>query len=363
MRILDRYITNEFLYSLFAAIFICTIILMIFLITSNIDDILENSVPISSTIKFLIYSIPFTIVQIIPIATVIAVLFSIGAMSKHNEILAMVSSGVSIYRFALPLIIAGVMLSGLIILFNESIVPVTQSKADDIKTRIIKGKKILEREEIFVKGKGNRFYSMSAYVSKPPMMINPVIEDVNSENTFLIKRVDASKGVLVKGDGNKSRPYWKLYDVTIRDFDEKGVVEDIEHYNEYDILLEENLETFLSVEKKPEDLSFFELRKYIKILESQGAIVDYYPDLYLKISFPFSALILILIALPFAFKVQSGEMLFGFGIGIIIAICYYGITAFCLTIGKANIIPPLIAVWLPNIIFTCIGLYMFKRFT
>jgi len=362
MRIIDRYISHEFLYSLFASIFICTIILLIFLITSNIDDILGNNVSITDTIRFLIYSIPYTIVQIIPIAVVIAVLFSVGGMSKHNEILAMVTSGVSKYRFLLPLAILGVIISFLTIFFNESIVPVTQSKANDIKQRTIRGKKILERGEVFVKGRGNRFYSMTTYISNPPMMIDPVIEDVNDNNVYFTKRVDASKAILIKNKDEKTKPYWKFYNVTIREFDENGLIKYIQHYKEYDLVLEENLETFLSVEKKPEDLNFLELWRYISILESQGAIVDYYPDLYLKISFPFSALILILIALPFAFKVKSGEMLLGFGIGIMIAICYYGTTAFFLTISKMGVVPSLIAVWLPNIVFACIGLYMFKKF-
>jgi len=362
MRIIDRYISHEFLYSFFASIFICAIVLLIFLITSNIDDILGNNVSIIDTIRFLIYSIPYTIVQIIPISVVISVLFSVGQMSKHNEILAMATSGISKYRFLLPLAILGFIISILTFLFNESVVPISQSKANDIKQRTIKGKKVLERGEVFVKGKGNRFYSMSTYISNPPMMINPVIEDVNTDNTFLTKRIDAKKAILIKNTDEKNPSYWKLSDVTIREFDENGLVKYIQHYNEYNLVLEENLETFLSVEKKPEDLSFLELWRYISILESQGAIVDYFPDLYLKISFPFSTLILILIALPFAFKVKSSEMLFGFGIGIIISICYYGTTAFFLTISKMGVVPSFIAVWLPNIIFGCIGLYMLKKF-
>lgn len=363
MKIIDKYISKEFIYSLIGTIFICSVVLFVSLIFENYEDIRGKDVSFLVTLEFFIFSMPYKIVKVLPLTMILAVLFSIGHLAKNNEILAIVASGVDRIRIVYSVIIIAFIVSILSIFFNETIVSYAENKAEKIKQIYIKGESLATidtNKNIFLKGKGKRFYNMEYFdgTKNKNLMGQPTIFVVNQDNSSLAWRLDASTA-----QNFEKSNIWRFKDAIVRDFNQDGIVTSIKKYNTpLDLPMEEDLSTFLSVRKKPEEMNFSELWRYIKIVEPRGIPTsDYKTDLHLKIAFPLSCLIVTLLGIPFALRTKAGNMIIGFGFGIMVSIVYYALTALSRSMGQTGVFPPLIAAWLPNVVSLYIGVYILKK--
>jgi lipopolysaccharide export system permease protein len=129
------------------------------------------------------------------------------------------------------------------------------------------------------------------------------------------------------------------------------------------INLPEKPENFKVMQKDIEKMGFFELRKYIKKIQAERYDAkQYIVDLYGKIAFPFVILIMVLIAVPFALRSErSGGVMQSIGIGIFIGFSYWIVHAFSMTLGKAEMLPAILAAWMANILFGAIAAFLFYR--
>ena len=126
--------------------------------------------------------------------------------------------------------------------------------------------------------------------------------------------------------------------------------------------LEEGIEDFVRVEKPVSAMGFRELEDYIAQLRSAGfEIRKYLVELYSKLSFPLVNLIMVLVAIPFALQSPRGGRLFGIGLAIAIMAGYLVVHYAALALARADLLPPLIAAWTANVIFTGIGVSLFLR--
>lgn len=366
MRILDRYILSEYLYTLLGVLFVCVVVLLVYMIIENYDDILRNDPGLKYTTLFFLNSLPYNLMQVVPMSVAIATLFTVGLFSRHREIVAMVAAGISTRRIIAPLFLATLGVSLLTLFFNELVVPGCQERARYIQKAFIegKGKKIQTRsKEIFVKGQGQRFYVMDAFDSNTNVMTNPTVIDLNSDGSSLLMRMDADRGTLVKvrGKGN----LWRFDNARRWEFDELGRPVKFEKFDKPITLeMEEDLEKFLSHRKKPEEMNFFELRKYINILANRGESVGFYrTDLHLKLAFPFASLIIGLICFCLAVRLDARNMVLGYALGVVFAIAYYGMTALSQALGHHLILPPPVSGWISNCIFAALGVFFLHRLT
>ena len=118
----------------------------------------------------------------------------------------------------------------------------------------------------------------------------------------------------------------------------------------------------MRIEKQVSTMSFRELRDYVSRLESAGFQVrKYLVDLYSKLSFPLVNLVMVLVAIPFALQSPRGGRLFGIGLAIGIMAGYLVVHYIALAFARADLLPPLIAAWAANIIFTGIGVSLMLR--
>jgi len=364
MKILDRYILREYLYSLAGVIFICIIVLMVYMLIENYDEILKNNPGMKHVILYFLNSLPYNLMEVIPLAVAISILYTIGTFARHNELVAIVSAGISTQRIAKPVLIATLCFSFITLFFNEMIVPGCQERARYIEKAFIEGKgeKILTRnKEIFVKGKGQRFYIMEAFDSNTKIMTNPTVIDLNKSGSSLTMRIDADQGKFVKqGEGGR---FWRFENARRWTYDDAGQLAQFEKFDEpITLAMEEDLEKFLSNRKKPEEMNLFELRHYISILDKRGETVGYYQtDFHLKIAFPFASVIIALICYCFAVRIESRNLVLGYALGVISAMAYYGLTAISQALGHHLIFPPLLAGWTSNIVFGSIGVYILHK--
>ncbi|MEJ2038429.1 MAG: LptF/LptG family permease, partial [Desulfosarcinaceae bacterium] len=171
----------------------------------------------------------------------------------------------------------------------------------------------------------------------------------------LVYRLDAESAVYLNGR-------WHLKKVVEQTLADSGRGYDVKVAPELIRSLPITPADLKTVARQPSEMSFFELRRYIHDVEADGYdATAARVDLYAKIAYPFTCLIMGLIGLAVAVRgrVRDG-MVTGIIYGIGIIFVYWIFYSFCLSLGYGNLLPPLVAAWLANILFTCFGWVLFS---
>ena len=167
----------------------------------------------------------------------------------------------------------------------------------------------------------------------------------------LRRRIDA-KRALWKGGA------WHFYDVTIRDFGERGDIQTTQ-FEETVIPIPETPEVFKRERRDTEEMSYYDLRRYIRRIKRGGYnTTRYIVDLYAKLSFPLSCAIMVLIGIPFSTKTaRGGEIALSIVVSIIIGFLYWIIFNLSLSLGHSGLLPPQLAAFAPHALFGLAGIY------
>jgi lipopolysaccharide export system permease protein len=166
-----------------------------------------------------------------------------------------------------------------------------------------------------------------------------------------VQRIDAREAQWVDGK-------WWLYDGAIRDFDESGSIR-MTSFEKAEYAIPEDWESFQTIERQSEEMSYVELRAYIQKIQSAGYdATRYLVDLYSKYSYPLLNLIMVLIGIPFALKTgRSGGVALSIGVSVMIGFAY-GVTFYVfLLFGKSGVLSPLVSSWTPTLLFGLAGIF------
>jgi len=361
MKILDRYILKEFLRILGIILLIFLSVYLIADLFERIDDIIQNYSSIFLVVRYYFFKIPFMVFNIFPFAVLFATLLTLRNFIMHNELIAITSNAISIYRVIIPIVILGIFLSFLTFAANELILPFTNQKFDDLEYEI-KGKKNPvykpkkdSVQELWYRGSKNQFFNMDLLI-KSSREIDKMTIYYLDDKFHLKERLDAEKVLYQNGK-------WIFLNGVIRTFTgEDWVTKD--RFSRKELSLKESFSDFLRVEKKPEAMSFIELNSYLKRLKRSGIgwrqYQHYIVDMYSKFSMPAACAVMVLLGIPFALKTSrfKGNAI-GIVISIILGFSYWVIFHLGISLGHGGKLPPLIASFATVIIFGTIGVYFF----
>ena len=363
MKILDRYIVREFLRILGIIILIFLSVYLIADFFERIDDIIENHSPLTLVVKYYFYKIPYMVFNVFPFAILFATLLTIRSFIIRNELIAITSNAISLYRVLTPLVLLSVLFSVLTFAANEVITPFTNQKVNDLgyeirgKINPIYNPKRDSIQEIWVRGFKSQFFNMDLLI-KSLNQINRITIYRLDDKFQLTERLDAEK--LIYDNGK-----WVFINGIIRTF--KGSDwENKVRFSEKQIYLQETFEDFQRVEKKPEAMPFAELKAYLERLRRSGLAPeqykDYVVDLYSKLSIPVACTVMVLLGIPFALKTGrfKGNVI-GIAMSIVLGFVYWIIFYLGISLGHGGKLPPIIAAFAPVIIFGGIGTYLFIR--
>jgi len=367
LKILDRYIVLEFLGTLLGVLAACAVVLLITKIFEDFDDIAENRVPLIDAAKYFLYTLPFRLLEVVPLATVLAVIFSIGTLARNREILAITSSGRSPYRTAAPVLCGAVILTFLVILLNETLVPYCQEKAWYFEKVKIKGRSewaLSRRRDIFDKGVGNLFFAIHSYDARRKRMEGVLLFEQNEKNPTIWKwSLKAKSAQLIKRRVKPERDLWRFENAIEYFYDDEGrPTRMVAHTEPLDRPMEADLDQYLRSRKEPEQMNLAELGRYIRTLKMRGQDVSVYlTDWYLKLIFPFSIVILATIAFALAARAHIASLPMAFGVGIFLTILFYALAALGQALGHVGVLPPLVGALGPQVVFLALGAYLVRR--
>lgn len=342
---------KSFVLSLFAFVLIFTIVDLF----EKVDKFIDKKATFGAVMEYYVFDAPNTIVLMMPVALLLSCFFSIGSLSRRNELTAMRTSGISIHRVFLPLFLFGLVAVGGSLGVNELVVPYTNHMKIGVWQEKIEKK---ERKSdkvwnLYYVGKKNSYYQVKQYDPVMKTMEKPTIIWKNPDG-YMYQRLDANKAWW--------NGAWTFLDVYLRQIDEEGN----EHVSYHDTLylptLEEKPGDFERLQKAPEEMNYGELRDYVEKLRKRGSdFVKYLVELHFKLSFPFANFIIMLFGASLAGNLRKTGFAISFATSLLICFIYWGTIQTSRSMGQNGILPPLVAAWLPNVLFLLGGLYLLRR--
>ena len=352
--ILDRYVLREFL-KILTLVLISTMALFVIVDYTEIaKDIRENNIPFHTVFTYYRFYVFQVINMTLPISVLVATLVTFGMLSKNNEVTALKSGGVSLYRVALPIVaIAGVI--SVVSYFNlDYVLPYANQKVATIK-RKIEGKKPISAsaQKLWFIGKGRYLINFLSYDRNDQSLSQVQIFEFHPTEFRLTRRVFANRA---KWNGRA----WVFQDGWIRSFLEDGTTTFAPITTPLALYYPETPEDFETEVRAPDQMTFAQLHRYIETIRSTGySADDLAVKMYTKTSWPAISLVMALIALPFAFKMGKKGALYGIAIAFALGIIYWMIFAIFTKFGEVGNLPALLSAWSANILFAIGAVYMF----
>ncbi len=353
IRIIDSYVGRAYL-QVFALAFFG--MLAIFYIASFIDwsdKLFKGTATGLQLAMFMWYSTPQYCYYLVPLSTLISTLVTIGLLTKSSELIVMRACGISLYRVAIPLLTLGFLWGGAMFGLEETVLAQANRRAEDLK-RVMRGGQpqafdMMRRQ--WVAGRDGRLYHYAAFDPRAAALGDLSVYEIDDAGWHISRRTYATQAVYRHGT-------WEGKKGWIRSFDDYSGATHYVPYAERELKLEP-VEYFRTEQPDAERMSFTDLRRYIGQLRTSGFdVVPYIVALHRKVSFPFVAVVMTLIGVPFAVTTGRRGALYGIGIGIFLAITYWGLFILFTAIGGAGMLQPALAAWAPNVLFLSIATYL-----
>ncbi len=358
-RLLDLYLVRRFL-SYFALLMAAFIFLFeTFTFFELLDDIARHRVPFLIVVDYFRYLAPYLFYQLAPLGALVAVLVALGIMSKNNEIVAIKASGISLYRLAAPLLIAGLGLTATMMLLDDTYLPYANQRQDALRNQI-KGKpaQTYTQPQRWIFGENNKIYNYDLFDPSQKLFGGLTVLEIDPRDFQLRRRIFATRA-----RWSESQKVWILEGGWVRDFSD-GTIVKYERLPPVTSLPElvEPPSYFNREVRQAFQLSWRELSVYIEGLHRAGFDVSNLTvQWHRKLAFPIIAPVIMLLAIPFAFLVGTRGALGGVALGVAIGIVYWSLAELLQAMGGVGQLPPLVAAWSPDIIFFFLGLYFFFK--
>jgi lipopolysaccharide export system permease protein len=364
MRILDRYILKSIIYIFLSCIFVFLFLYVVIDLLTNLDEVLKHQATLTLLVRYYISYLPIMFVQVSPFACLLSTVYTFGKLNHNNEIIAMRSSGLSIFDIARNALIFGLLISLAVFWVNDRFVPPSLVENQKISAQIQEGslknkpKKNETITNLTLYGLRNRLFFISRFSPATKTMEGITILE-QDENQNLTKKIIATRGIYQEG-------LWKFYQSITYRFDNNGQVIDEPSYLEEEIMsIPETPENLASLRQKPEQMNIRQMQDYIWILSKSGAttvIRNLKVDLYQRFTSPFTSFIIILLGIPFSLLMRKRATgMSSIGVSIIVGFLYYVLDAVCLAIGKSGLIVPILAASLSHLIVLSGSLYLIAR--
>lgn len=359
-RILDRLVVSQF-----ARIFATTMagLVIIWMIGEYFeisDDIYAAGASRWIMFEYFKFQLPFIVMMTIPIATILSVLVVFSLMSRHNEVVAVLAGGTSLFRLAAPVLIPALALTVAQYAISDYIVPYTNQRVTEIKRSLNLGTSssgIRPAQGNWVRGQGNHIFNYADYDSEQAVFLGLRIYYLDAE-AWRLSRVDYASRVSWLDGRWLATDGWRRHYIYSEE-DGSITSPELMRMPSVELAIAEGPEYFATDKRLPEEMSANELREHIKILEMRGFDASRYRiDLQQKFSFPAIVFVLALVGVPFGFRMGRQGTLSGVAVALALTVLFWLAFVFFRAAGQAEFLPPLIAAWAPHAMFLALAGYI-----
>jgi len=358
--LLDDYILRDFTMYLAMIAGTFVMLLLIFTLFELLSDILRNHSSALLVGEYLLNVTPyFLYFPIAPLSMLLATLVTFGLMQRSNEMTAIKAAGISPYRVVVPVLIAAMVVAGGMFLSDQLYLPHTNKRQDALRN-LIKGKPAqtyLRPDRKWIFGQHSNIYYYQFFDPDRDVFGGISVFQFDPRTFQITHRVRAERAHWSDPMGR-----WVFEQGWERVL--KGSA--IENYRPFDVStfpeLAEAPAYFKKEVKQSSEMSYEELRRYIRDLEQSGFdVVRLRVQLQKKIAYPLITLVMAILAVPFALSAGKRGAVAGVATAIGIGVVYWTVTGLFEAMGNLSQLPPAIAAWSPDLVFGLIGGYLILR--
>ena len=352
---IDLYIIRKFLGTFFYAIILILMIVIVFDISERMEDFLAKRPPVTEIIfKYYFNFIPFFANLFSPLFTFIAVIYFTSRMAYRSEIIAILGSGVSFFRMLTPYLISAGVIAILSLYLNHFVIPHSNGIRLEFEEKYIRNQYENKDENIHRQLDDESFIYFKKYNSANNTGYQFSFEKIKGGKRYYYLKSD-----YLKWDSVSNK--WQAENYFIRKID--GLKEIVMQGATLDTSFNFLPAEFGKREKKIEAMQTPELSEFIENQKQKGAyrIPFYEVEMYRSTAFPFATFVLTIIGASVASRRVRGGIGWHIGLGLMLAFSYILFMQVCTVFATNGVAPAIIAVWVPNMIFTIIALFMLRN--
>jgi len=352
-RLIDRYILKKFLFTYVFVVSVIVSVVCIIDMTDKNEKFIRNNLGAKQLIGYYLDFFPYIANMISPITVFIAVVFVTAKLAAHTEIIAMLAGGVSFKRLMWPYLMGALIIGGASFYLTGWVIPNSNKTRVAFEVQYLEKSTYYSEENIHLKIAPELYMYIKNYQGQSNTGYHFTLERIN--NTKLVEKLSAQQ---IKWVADSQR--WELINWKSRSF--KDFKEDISFGDKMDTVLNIEPDDFSNQYRLYETLTLDELNSYIRELRSRGAddIEMYAIEKYIRFSSPFTVIILTFIGLIVSARKSREGAGFQIALGFLLAFIYIIFFTFTRSIAEVGAMNPALAVWIPNIIFTFVGAFLYK---
>lgn len=348
----DAYIMKKFLGTFVFAILLLLAIVVMFDINEKLDAML--TAPLKETIfKYFLNFLPYFANQFAPLFVFITVIFFTSKLADHSEIIAMMSSGISFKRLMVPYMLSATIIAVFTLILALYVIPPANVKRIEYTNQWVKNKRVDFGDNIQLQVKPGVMAYMSRYDNTTKHGFRFTMEEFDGNK--LVSRITAQD---VRYD---TLGRWTLNDYTVRKFE--GLKETLTRGMKMDTALNVEPRDFLISKNDQEMLTSPQLRHYINKQKARGVanLQQFELEYEKRFAMTAAAFILTVIGLSLSSRKVRGGMGINIGIGLLLSFSYILFMTVTQTFAISGYTSPRLAMWIPNIIYTIIAVFLYKR--
>lgn len=377
---IDRYILRQFILTFLFGILAFVVIFVAVNLMENLDEFFDRNLPVTLIVQYYLYYVPEIVHLVVPIAILLASLFTIGRLDQTSELTAIRAAGRSMRRVALPLLIVGLMVSLTMVYFNGWVVPKTNRLQFGID------RKYLGRN--LTGGQSNVYLRISPSVNLRMEYFDP---NTGQANLVSIERFDTAAPIVLpmvpSRDGaptppgdtvrtiriteridansmryDSTRKIWIMHNGIARNFQDQNRIAATRFDNRDIGFLPVTPGELELSQQNIKEMNLAEMRDRIEQERLSGRDVNpLLVEYYSQFSFPFSALIVVFFGIPFTSAQRKGGAAVQIAITALVSAIYLVFTEVSKTFSYGGAVPPMLTAWMANIFFLSAGLFNLFR--
>ena len=349
--IIFLYLLKRFLYGLLISIIVLTSLDVFFSFTAELKYLNEGTYDFLAISKYITLNLPKSITIMFPYAMLIGAMLSLGAMASDHEFVAMQSAGISVSKIISLILIQSFLISSFFYTISDQIIPEFSSMAETNKNMALNKKIIFQRNGVWFKDKQSYIKIDEIYSQNHLKNVTKYDYDEN-HNLIVIHNIKEATS-----DGSK----WLLKGVESIYVNKIPVTKEMHDKKFLDNFIDKNL--IMIKTDKSESLSLSDVIKNISYLEQNNLDSDIQKKIFWEKLFqPFSAVIMLFLALPFIFgKLRSTQTSKRIIIGLFIGIAFFIVSSILPNLGMILGLTPFINILIPHLIFVYVGNYLLSQ--
>lgn len=354
MKKIDIYIIKKFLGTFFFSISLLIVIVVVFDMSEKIDDFIEKEAPLNAILfSYYLNFIPYFVNLFVYLFTFIAVIFFTSKMASGSEVIAILSSGISFWRFLWPYFLSAVFLGIMSFYLANFLIPRTNKKMMAFEKVYVRNPYQYREKDIHMQIMPGTFVYLESYNNQANTGYKFSLEQFKDNR--LVYKLNADQIVW-----DSVTRIWKIKNYFIRKTDRNNEI--LLNGKVKDTIINMNPADFTLILDDIKTMNFSELRAFIAKEKLKGSmnIKDYEVEKHKRIAFPFATIVLTLIGVSISSRKMRGGIGMHLGLGIAITFTFILFLQISTVFATRGNLTPWLAVWIPNIIFGILGIYLVR---